>query len=553
MQLDSQVLINLNNTMSALYQDRSDWYSVWKDIANYFLPKRYSWLQSSAERRRYVGINTNIVDATGTNAGKTLASGMMNGVTSPARPWFKLRLAGYQDDLDYGSRVWLDEVERRMLLAMAESNFYNCLAVMYLDLVFFGTAAMTIYEDFENVFCCRNHCLGEYYLSQNSKGRVDTFGRIFNYNVKQTVQEFGEENCSDRVKEAWKQGGARLLENVEINHLIEPNDKRDGSLAKSFNYRETYWERGAQEGKVLARRGFFELPGIFPRWEVTGNDSYGTSPAMDALGDVKQLQQETIRKAQSLDYMVRPPMLFDIQLKHSPTAIVPGGQTFIAGLSNGHVGGKPAFQIQPPINELTVDIRDVQTRIRETFHNDLFKMISQLETVRSATEIDARREEKLVLLGPVLERFNNEALDPGISRIFNIMQRAGLLPPAPRSIQQRKLEIQYVSILSAAQSAVGVIPTERFLQVIGNVSAVYPKALNIPNWDEMLLDYGRDIGVKAKNMNSREDIMAQAQADDERAAMASGLEAAQVASESAKNLSQTEVGGGANALQRLIG
>jgi hypothetical protein len=552
-QLNQDVFINLKNTMTALHQDRSDWYSVWRDIANYFLPKRYSWLQSPAERRRYIGINTNIVDATGTNAGKILASGMMNGVTSPARPWFKLRLAGFEDDLDYASRVWLDDVERKMLLAMAESNFYNALAVMYLDLVFFGTAAMLIYEDYENIFCCRNPCLGEYYVAQNSKGRVDTFGRIFNFTVKQLVQEFGEENCSENVRQAWKFGGARLQENYEVHHLVEPNDKRAGSVSRTFDFRETYWETSSQEATVLAHRGYHELPGIFPRWEVTGNDNYGTSPAFDALGDVKQLQQETIRKAQSLDYMVRPPMLLDVQMKHSPTAMVPGGQTFIAGLSNGHVGGKPAYQIQPPINELTLDIRDVQARIRETFHNDLFKMISQLETVRSATEIDARREEKLVLLGPVLERFNNEALDPGITRIFNIMNRAGLLPAPPRSLQNRRLEIQYVSILSAAQSAVGVIPTERFLQVIGNVSSVYPKALNIPNWDELLLDYGRDIGVKAKNMNSREAIAEQAEADDQRAAMASGLEAAQVASESAKNLSQTEVGGGANALQRLIG
>jgi hypothetical protein len=552
-QLDSSAFLNLKSTMVILYQDRSDWYSVWRDIANYFLPKRYLWLQSSAERRRYIGINTNIVDATGTNAGKILASGMMNGITSPARPWFKLRLAGFEDDLDYSARVWLDDVERKMLLAMAESNFYNSLAVMYLDLVFFGTASMLIYEDFENIFCCRNPCLGEYYIAQNSKGRVDTFARTFTYTVKQVVQEYGEENCSENVKQAYKRGGAGLQQNVEVNHLVEPNDKRDGSLSPSFNFRETCWESSSQEGQVLSRRGYHELPGIFPRWEVTGNDNYGTSPAFDALGDVKQLQQETIRKAQSLDYMVRPPMLLDVQMKMSPTALVPGGQTFIAGLSNGHVGGKPAYQIQPPINELTLDIRDVQARIRETFHNDLFKMISQLETVRSATEIDARREEKLVLLGPVLERFNNEALDPGITRIFNIMLRAGLLPDPPRSIQNRKLEIQYVSILSAAQSAVGVIPTERFLQVIGNVSSVYPKALNIPNWDELLLDYGRDIGVKAKNMNSREAIAEQAAADDQRAAMASGLEAASVAADAAKNLSATDVGGGANALQRLIG
>jgi len=494
------------------------------------------------------------VDVTGTTSGRVLAAGMMNGITSPSRPWFKLRLADFGDDLDYASRVWLDDVTRRMLMTMSETNFYNALAVMYLDLVFFGTAAMLIYEDFDNVFTCRNNCLGEYYLAQNSKGRVDTFGRIYNYTVKQCVQEFGIENVSERVREAHKAGGARLQDQVEVAHLIEPNDKRDGSLSQKFPFRETYWETRAQEkDKVLSRRGYFELPGLFPRWEVTGNDSYGSSPAMDALGDVKQLQQETIRKGQSLDYMVRPPMLFDVSLKHTPTGLLPGGQTFIAGLSNGHVGGKPAYQVNPPINELTMDIRDVQARIREIFHNDLFQMISQLDTVRSATEIDARREEKLVLLGPVLERFENEALDPAINRVFGIMQRAGLIPPPPQIIQNRKLEIQYVSILAAAQSAVGVIPTERFLQVIGNVSGLYPKALNIPNWDELLLDYGRDIGVKAKNLNSREDIQALSDAHDQQEAAAQGMQAAAVGSEAAKNLSQTEVGGGANALQQILG
>jgi hypothetical protein len=540
--------------MSALHNDRADWWPAWRDIADFFLPKRYLWLQTANERRRYLGLNTNIVDVTGTTAGRILAAGMMNGITSPSRPWFKIRLADFQDDLDYQSRVWLDEVTRRMLMMMAETNFYNALAVMYLDLVFFGTAAMLIYPDPENVFVCRNCCLGEYYLAQNSKGRVDTFARRFIYTVKQCVQEFGEENVSETVKNLYRNSVGGSQQNVEIAHMIEPNDQRKGSLSKVFSFRETYWETGsAEQDKVLSRRGYYELPGIFPRWEVTGNDSYGSSLAMDALGDVRQLQQETIRKGQSLDYMVRPPMMLDVSLQHKPTALMPGGQTFISGLSNGHVGGKPAYQINPPIGELTIDIRDVQARIREIFHNDLFQMISQLDTVRSATEIDARREEKLVLLGPVLERFESEALDPAINRVFNIADRAGLLPPPPKSIAGKKLEIQYVSILAAAQSAVGVIPTERFLQVIGNVASIYPKALNIPNWDNLLIDYGRDIGVKAKNINSLDDIAALGEADDQRAAMASGLEAAQVASESARNLSQTEVGGGANALQQILG
>jgi hypothetical protein len=45
-----------------------------------------------------------------------------------------------------------------------------------------------------------------------------------------------------------------------------------------------------------------------PRWDVTGNDPYGTGTAFDAIGDIKQLQHETRRKAQAIDKMVDPPM-----------------------------------------------------------------------------------------------------------------------------------------------------------------------------------------------------------------------------------------------------
>jgi hypothetical protein len=58
---------------------------------------------------------------------------MMNGITSPSRPWFKLRVPGFDDE---GGPVtqWADEVARRMMKVMGESNFYNSMAVLYLDL-----------------------------------------------------------------------------------------------------------------------------------------------------------------------------------------------------------------------------------------------------------------------------------------------------------------------------------------------------------------------------------------------------------------------------------
>ena len=550
-----KIAVELHNkkkaTIAAMRTDRLPTWNLWRELANYYLPQRYTWLLSDAERKVKNAKNPYILDGSGTLAARTLASGMMNGVTSPTRPWFKLRVPGFDDEAETPARLWLDEVTRRMLLIMAESNFYNALAVMYLDLAVFGTAALLIYEDQESVIRCFNPNLGEFYIAQSDRLQVNTFAREFTYTVAQVEARWGRENMSATRQEACKAGGARLQESMKIVHLIEPNTYEDPKVPKSFKFREYYWEEGGPEGEVLSARGFNEMPGIFPRWELSGNDSYGSCPAMDALGDVIQLQFETKKKAQGLDKMVNPPLVADIQLKHRPTALVPNGITYVAGQNN--VGMKPAYQVQIPFNELTLDITDIRARIRETFHNQLFTMISNLDTVRSATEIDARREEKLVLLGSVLERFENEGLDPGINRVFNIMLRAGLLPEIPEELADRDIEIQYVSILSAAQRAVGVVPVERWLTLIGNVAPIYPKAVNIPNWDEVLISYGRDLGVPAKQIKTLEEIAAQNQQQDELDAQREAAASGEVLVNAGKTLSETEVGGGANALQRLLG
>ena len=551
MQISAEAHKDLIQTMSALQQERLPFWRLWQELANYYLPKRYVSLATDKDRRLRNAKNPNIIDATGTSAARLLAAGMMNGVTSPARPWFSIRVPGFTDDPQNAGKMWADEVTRRMQVVMGETNFYNALATLYLDLSVFGTAAMLIYEDERDVFRCFNPALGEYYFGQDFGLRVNTFAREFTMTVRQIVAKWGVENCSETTKAAFKTGAAQLQQEITIYHIIEPNDT-PSAVPKAFDFRETYWEKGQSTGLVLSQKGFYEsLPGIFPRWEVTGNDSYGTSPAMDALGDVIQLQLESKRKAQGLDKMVRPPLVADVQLQHQPTALVPDGITYVSGINN--VGVKPLYQVQLPIAELSADILDVRARIKNIFHNDLFDMISQLSTVRSATEIDARREEKLVLLGSVLERFENEALDPAINRIYQIMDRAGLIPEPPEEIAGAQLQIQYVSILSTAQQAVAAIPTERFLGMIGQVSGAAPIALQLPNWDRLLRNYADAIGVKARDLNTPEQVEALMKSQEEQLAAQNAAVQGKELVDGARTLSETDVGGGSNALQQVLG
>ena len=133
--------------VAELEKDRYPWLQLWSDLSQNYLPQRYRWLmpdnkfQATRARRQY------IINNTGTNAARTLSAGIMNGTTSPSRPWFKLRVPGMNMTDQRELSIWLEEVERRLLQVMAESNFYNSMAVMYLDLAVFGTAANLIYED----------------------------------------------------------------------------------------------------------------------------------------------------------------------------------------------------------------------------------------------------------------------------------------------------------------------------------------------------------------------------------------------------------------------
>jgi hypothetical protein len=539
--------------MAGLRSERTSFWSHWKELADYILPRRYKWLITANQSQRGSPINNMIIDSTGTMAARICSSGMMSGLTSPTRPWFKLAISGFTNgDTSHPVSIWLSEVEKRLSRVFSVSNFYNSTAIVFQDLVVFGTAAFLMYEDYEDVIRCYNPCLGEYFLQNGARMEVNVFAREFVRTLPQIAEEFGYENMPKELVEICKKGGADTVRERVLCHMIEPNTG-DSPVPKKMKYREIYWLRdGTDEAApVLRIRGFNELPGMFPRWDIFANDAYGRSPGMDALSDIKQLQQEQKRKAQAIDKMVNPPLVADVQLKNQPASLLPGGITYIAGQNN--VGMKPVFHVNPPVQELMEDIKEVQGRVKEVFFNDLFMMISQLETVRTATEIDARREEKLVQLGPVIERFENEFLSPAITRVFNIMQRGNLLPPAPPEISGKPIEIEYVSMLAEAQKAVATSAIERVMQITGNFAAVDPHIVDKLDTDEALDQYATLLGTNPKIIRSAEAVKAIRDAKAKAEQQQQAAEMTPAAVQGAKVLSQTEVGGGQNALAAAMG
>jgi hypothetical protein len=538
----------------AMRNDRMSWWTHWREIADYIIPRRYKWLITPNQGNRGSPINQRIVDNTGTIALRTLSAGMMSGITSPGRPWFKLATNNSELNDTGPVKIWLAECEKRLGAVFAESNFYTSLATIYNDLGAFGTGVMIIYQDFDDVIRCFNTCAGEYFLQNDDRQDVSTMGREFVLTVQQVATMFGLENCSPTIQGAIKTGGAMLTREVKVGHLIEKNsDMLPGAPGvKGMPWREVYWELGTGQNYLLRTRGFYEKPFIAPRWDIVGNDAYGRSPGMDALGDIKMLQVEQKRKAQAIDKHVNPPMIADVALRNEPASLLPGGVTYISGGGNG-VGFKPAYQIAPDFSGLVEDIKEVQSRVNDTFFVPIFMMISQLDTVRTATEIDARKEEKLIQLGPVLERFENEALDPSINCVFDIMLRGKLFPPIPQELSGQKIKVEYISMLAEAQKAASTAGIERLAGFAGNLAAVMPQVLDNLDLDEIMDEYADLLGVTPKAIVPLAKVMQIRAQRAQQQQQQQGLQNSVAAAQGAQTLSQTDTGGGINALQKMLG
>jgi hypothetical protein len=276
---------------------------------------------------------------------------------------------------------------------------------------------------------------------------------------------------------------------------------------------------------------------------------------MDALPDIKQLQQEVKRKAQAIDKHVNPPMVADIQLKNQPASMLPGGVTYVTGMTTGRVGFAPAYTIQPDIKGMMEDLNECRERIKETFFNNLFQTISQFETRSnvSATEIDARRAESLVMLGPVLERIEHELLAPIVERVFAIMSRARILPPAPPEIQGQPINVEFISMLATAQAAAATGGIERLFSIAGNLVGIDPAVMDNIDIDYALDKYSSLMNNDPRIIRSPQELAAIRQQRQQQQEYDQQAQRAEQLAKSAKVLSDTNTGGGQNALQRMTG
>lgn len=525
----------------ALKEERSSWMSHWKDISEVLLPRAGRFLPTENNRGGKAAFRK-ILDSTGTRALRTLSGGMMSGMTSPARPWFRLTTFNPELDESYEVKVWMSQVTSLMQMVFYKSNTYRALQMAYEELGAFGTSATLIYDDFDRVIHCHPLTIGEFAIATDSRGRVNTVYREFRMTVAMLVQEFGLANVSRTVKDLYDRG--QMDEWVEVINAIEPRTERDPRKtdAKNMPYLSVYFEKSGDKGKVLRETGFTEFPAMCARWSVTGGDIYGTSPGMEALGDLCQLQQMQFRKSQAIDYKVHPPVLIPSEMKNMGTQFLPGG---VIPYSNAQQAQqiRSAYMVDLDLNSLLVDIQDVRQRINEAFYRDIFMlMVNSTDKTMTATEVTERHEEKMLLMGPVLERLNAEMLDPLINIVFNKLVQADLLPPLPEDLQGQQLNVEFISILAQAQKAISTNSVDRMFSVLGNLAGMKPDIVDNVDLDFWPQWYADALGVDPRFIVSGKKVAVIREQRARAEQQAAAVEQLQGATQAAKNMGMSMQG-----------
>jgi len=554
-----------NRRFAELFTEQTNWVENWRQISKNIMPKRGNFSEDMPNQGKRN--DQTILDGTPIRAARTLAAGMQSGLTSPARPWFKIGVADPKLVKLQEVRVYLDEVQQRMAAIFSRSNIYNSLHSTYEEIGTFGTAALIIVEDFDEVIRAKTFTIGEYAIACGHDGRVNTFARYVYKTVGQMVDEFvitGKDangkpiydwsKVSQSVRSQHENG--KIGGWVKIKHLIEANDDRDPTLPDVTNklFRSIYREEGSAEGVFLKISGFDEFPVMAPRWDVIGNDWYGKSPGWDALGDAKQLHTMESDKLQALDKSINPPLDVPSSMRRYGVNILPGGINWRDD-ANPQNGIRPAYQITPDMQGIIYAIEDKRKAIGEAFYTDMFKMLAEADGPQmTAREVVERHEEKLLMLGPVLEQLEDELLDPLIARTYGIMNRMGLLPDPPEVLQKlgAHLKVEYVSMLAQAQKMVGTTGLQQGMSFVGNLAGVFPSILDKVDSDEVVDQYFDMLGLPPGILRSDVEVqkVRDGKAQQQQQAMAAqmGLQAAQ----GAKTLSEANMQEN-NALTALMG
>ena len=475
---------------------RQNWETHWQEVADYMQPRKADVTKKRARGDKRM---EQVFDSSPIQAVELLAASLHGMLTNPSTPWFTLRFKDVEIENEDEAKLWLEASTDAMYTAFNRSNFQQEIFELYHDLITFGTAAMFIEEDDDDIIKFSTRHINEVFIAENDKGRIDTVFRRFKISARAAVQKFGD-NVSSDIQGIFKKDP---YEEVEILHAVYPRSDFNPKKKDKGNmpFESVYLEyKNASE---LSVGGFKEFPFVVPRYLKASNEIYGRSPAMTALPDVKMLNEMSKTTIKAAQKQVDPPLLVPDDGFLLPVRTVPGGLNFYRSGTRD--------RIEPlnigANNPLGLNMEEQRRNaIREVFYVNQLQL--QQGPQMTATEVVQRNEEKMRLLGPVLGRLQSELLKPLIDRCFNILLRKNQFAEAPEFLSGQDVEIEYVSPLAKAQKSTELSSITRAMEILGGLANVAP-VFDYINFDALVKHVADIVGMPQKLLKLQSQVNAE--------------------------------------------
>lgn len=519
--------------------ERSTWDTTLQQIADRCWPldNQFTTIQSpGAVRTEYM------LDATAALAGQKAAA-VLQAFCWPGNQRYQ-RLTTDNDQLNESQAVkrYCDAVTDRLFRARYSpfAAFEAQMGSAALQFVFFGTAGLLVDERKPMMgmpagISYRALHLGNFWVRENSGGKVDTVWRCFTWTVRQLAQEFPE-GLNDKLREKLSSNPDHK---VEVAHVVCPRTDYDPGRIDhaALPWYGCYFLPG--EKHKVDERGYAAWPFACMRYMTSPGELYGRSPAWLALSDIRVLNtmKETVLDA--AQKQAEPPLLLPDDGLIPEFSMAPGYLNY-----GGVQGGKPqVFPLETGANTgLGLDMMDKEREIIASVNYlDVFRALVENPQM-TATQALELMQERATLLAPIVGRIESEGLGPMTLRELQLLEAAGALPPQPPEMLEAagEFKLEYTSPARDAMRASKGIAIARTVEFITPLAQVDPTVLDAYDLPEMAREFGEIQGLPAKCLRDAKEIAAlkEKRASEQQAAQL--LEAAPVVSETAKNLVQLQ-------------
>jgi hypothetical protein len=520
---------------SQLENDRSTYDSHCKEVAERVLPRQDEFLQKrtvEGDKR-----SEKIFDATALLALDRAASAIDSLISPQTQVYHRLEPEDERVADDRAVKLYLDEVTK-LLFRMRyrpSANFASQAHECYVTQMAFGTMGMFT-DDYVGIGTrYKSVALSDLYIAENHAGIVDYWHRKIRLSARAALQRWGGDKLPEAIIKANEKEPFRKFDFI---HCVKPNEERKTG-AKDYRGMPFSSYYVAYEGKKLIDVGGYRTaPYAVSRHVTSPNETYGRSPAMMVLPDIKmvnEMEKTIIRAAHKI---VDPPLLlygdgilsaFDAR----PNAMNYGG---VDEQGRQLVHPMKTGSNLPIALEMTEQKRKV---INDAFYVTLFQILVQNPQM-TATEALIRAQEKGQLLAPTVGRTQSEFFGPIIDRELDIMSMSGRLPPMPAALKKTGggLKVVYTSPLARLRRAEDGVAIMRTIEALAPIAQVQPDVYDRFDPDIVLEELAEINGVPERVLRSREEML-QRRADREQAAQAAQtLEGANVAANAAKNMAK---------------